>query len=123
MDFHNASSFYIKETHKFSIILIHIFEILVFLIIADWLRKWLHYPGAHGNWFMSLMDTFVLTLAEVVMEPEEISFNSVYLILDEIFISIYLFIGPILLIMILIASMDYTQEETNERPNEWMRQV
>ena len=72
---------------------------------------------------MSLMDTFVLTLAEVVMEPEEISFNSVYLILDEIFISIYLFIGPILLIMILIASMDYTQEETNERPNEWMRQV
>jgi hypothetical protein len=37
---------------------------------------------------------------------------------------IYLFVGNVLLVMILINMMDYTQESvTEERPTEWIRQV
>ena len=32
-------------------------------------------------------------------------------------------IGSVILVNILIAMMDHTQEITNERSNEWLRQV
>ena len=35
----------------------------------------------------------------------------------------YLIIGNVLLVNILIAMMDHTQEITNDMPSEWKRQV
>ena len=41
----------------------------------------------------------------------------------KIFFTVYLIIGTCLLVNMLIAMMDHTQEITNDRPNEWIRQV
>ena len=39
----------------------------------------------------------------------------------KIFFSMFFLIGPVL-VNILIAMMDETQEETHDKPNEWIRQ-
>ncbi len=89
------------------------------------------------------MHTFALTLNEIIAEFEHLESTSVYSIIGEVifanrlaifsimfhsrmlrkvFTCVYMFLGT-LMVMILIAMMDYTQEETNETENEWIRQV
>jgi hypothetical protein len=71
----------------------------------------------------SLMDTFILTLGEVGVDFEAQPSVTVYSVAGEILFTVYLIVGSVLLINMLIAMMDNTQEDTNEMENEWIRQV
>ncbi|CAF0724642.1 unnamed protein product [Brachionus calyciflorus] len=70
----------------------------------------------------AILDTFILTLGEVTVDYEQLPFMSSYSIIGEIFCVLYMLLGTLLLVNILIAMMDHTQEITNDRPLEWLRQ-
>ena len=74
------------------------------------------------NILQSIMDTFILTLGEVTIDFEVLP-RTAYSVIGEILFSVYLIVGTVLLVNILIAMMDNTQEDTNDMPNEWIRQV
>jgi hypothetical protein len=75
------------------------------------------------NPIQSLMDTFILTLGEVPVDFEAQPRVTVYSVIGEVYFTIYLVVGSVLLINMLIAMMDHTQEDTNDMENEWIRQV
>jgi hypothetical protein len=71
----------------------------------------------------AILDTFILTLGEVNFDFEQLPFMTSYSIIGEVFFTVYLIMGTCILVNMLIAMMDHTQENTNDMPNEWIRQV
>ncbi|RNA19971.1 transient receptor potential cation channel subfamily V member 5-like [Brachionus plicatilis] len=70
----------------------------------------------------SIIDTIVLTLGEVTVAYEIVEFPSSYAIIGAIYTMIFMLLGSLLLVNMLIAMMDHTQEITNGRKTEWIRQ-
>lgn len=96
----------------------------MFYLILLYCNDYLPREGAppFSSPLQAILETFVLTLIEVTVDFENMPFVSSYSILGEIFFTVYLVVGGVLLINLLIAMMDHTQEKTNELPNEWIRQ-
>ncbi len=95
----------------------------VFLLVFQFLGKYTRTNHVFTNFFQAMIDTVGMTYAEVAAEFEAIEFVSSYRLIGELYTVVYLFFGPALLVNILIAMMDHTQEIALATPNEWIRQV